>query len=329
MRYFTNSELGTIRRCPRQWYFEYYLSIKKTYDTKNLAVTSGIYLHEGVAEYYNDGQDPLSTVALLAATDRAEQETILETAGENAQIKVEENLKIIKQAEELSTIMIQGYLEWLEQEGADSYLMFISAEEEVSILFPSEQIQAMKPTSLLGKLDAKFLDERTGARVFMDHKSVQNFSDREKTAHLDPQFLFYSLIEYLTLTVEQEEGTTEVAWTDGGIINMARRVKRTGTAKPPFFKRKDVGHSIHELRNFFVRTAGEILRALQMEDQLDAGLDHRMACPPSPTRDCSWDCQYLQLCTIVDDGSDASGFIEDVFTVVDPLERYATIEDAD
>ena len=49
MRYFTNSELGTIRRCPRQWYFNYYLSIKKIYENKNLAVTSGIYLHEGVA----------------------------------------------------------------------------------------------------------------------------------------------------------------------------------------------------------------------------------------------------------------------------------------
>ena len=328
MRYFTNSELGTIRRCPRKWYFEYYLSIKRIYEHKNLAVASGIYLHEGLAELYNDGQDPLSTVALLAATDRAEQETMMADAGDDAIAKIEENVKIINQAEELATIMVQGYLQWLEEEGADSYLQFISAEEEVAILFPFEQIQAIKPTSILGKLDARFLDERSGARIFMDHKSVQNFADREKTAHLDTQFLFYSLIEYLTLLDEQEEGTTDVAWTDGGIINMARRVKRSGTAKPPFFKRKDVRHSIHELRNFFVRTAGEILRALQMEVALET-VDHRMACPPSPTRDCSWDCQYLQLCSIVDDGSDASGFIEDVFSVVDSLERYDSIEDAD
>jgi hypothetical protein len=225
--------------------------------------------------------------------------------------------------------MVTGYLEWLEQEGADSYLKFISAEEEISVLFPSDQIQGIKPTSILGKLDARFLDERSGARVFMDHKSVQNFADREKTAHLDPQFLFYSLIEYLTLTEEQMEGTTDVEWTDGGIINMARRVKRSGTAKPPFFKRKDVRHSIHELRNFYVRTAGEILRVLQTEQTLESGVDHHMACPPSPTRDCSWDCQYIQLCPIVDDGSDASGFIKDVFSVVDPLERYDTITDAD
>lgn len=329
MRYFTNSELGTMRRCPRKWYFEYYLSIKKIYENKNLAVASGIYLHEGIADMYNGGQDPLSTVTLLAATDRAEQETMLMGAGENAQLKISENLEIINKAEELALIMVQGYLEWLSEEGADSYLQFISAEEEISVLFPSDQIQSMKPVSVLGKLDARFLDERSGARVFMDHKSVQNFADREKTAHLDTQFLFYSLIDYLTLLEDQVDGNTDVAWTDGGIINMARRVKRTGTAKPPFFKRKDVRHSIHELRNFFIRTSGEILRVLQTEASLDANVDHRSACPPSPTRDCSWDCPYIQLCPIVDDGSDASGFIEDVFSVVDPLERYSSITDAD
>ncbi len=33
----------------------------------------------------------------------------------------------------------------------------------------------------------------------------------------------------------------------------------------------------------------------------------------------------MQLCSIVDDGSDSTGFIETAFEIGDPLERYETV----
>lgn len=329
MRYFTNSELSDARRCLRQWYFKHYLSIYRKREVVNEAMFTGTLVHSGVADMYNRGNDPLAVIALEAATELASNEQALIGANDGARAIIEQNIERIKKSEVMALIITEGYIEWLEETGSDEYLTFISAEEELSVVIPSEQIQEIKPVSLLGKLDARFIDERGGARVFMDHKTVQNFADREKWAHLDPQFLFYGLIEYLKLIEEQAVDPDAVPWTDGGIINMLRKVKRSGTAKPPFFKRREVRHSIHELRNFFMRTAGEVLRILQMEQQLDTGLDHHMACPPSPSRDCSWDCPYLQLCPMTDDGSDVTGFIEDAFLVGDPIARYTSVDDAD
>jgi hypothetical protein len=329
-RYFTNSELALKRRCSRKWYFNHYLKIFRQRETMNEAQYTGILVHLALAEMYNKGQDPLGLIAFQAATDRASEEQALIGATDMTQATIEKNIQVIGIAEEFANIIVEGYIEWLEEEGADSYLQFLSAETELAVRFPAETIQDMRPGNevfLLGKLDARFLDERSDATVFMDHKTVQNFPDMEKWAHLNPQFLYYGLIEYLDMLSQAEAGEGGPGiWTDGGIINMLRKVKRTARSNPPFFKRKDVRHSIHELRNFFARTSGEIMAILDDEDQLDAGVDHHIVCAPNATRDCAWDCPYIQLCSIVDDGSDATGFIDEAFVVGDPLRRYDTVE---
>jgi hypothetical protein len=327
-RYFTNSELATKRRCARKWYFNHYLKIFRQRERYNLNQYIGILTHLAVAEMYNSHHEPLSTIAYQAATDRAAEEDAMVDAPESAKAIHLENLEAIAEAEAFATLIVEGYIEWLAEEGPDSYLQFVSAETELSVAFPLDSIQQRREDGvyLLGKLDARFIDERSDARVFMDHKTVQNFPDLEKWAHLNPQFLFYGLIEYLTI-LGQSQNAEEVAgtWTDGGIINMLRKVKRTARSTPPFYKRKEVRHSIHELRNFFARTSGEISAILDIEDQLDSGVDHHLVCPPNATRDCSWDCPYMQLCAIVDDGSDATGFIQEAFVVGDPLKRYETV----
>ncbi len=106
---------------------------------------------------------------------------------------------------------------------------------------------------------------------------------------------------------------------------MLRKVKRTARANPPFYKRKEVQHSIIELQNYFVRLTGEITDILQKTDMLDNGVDHHLACPPNPTRDCSWDCPFMTLCAFMDDGSDVEGYIEASFDVVNPLRRYDSV----
>ena len=319
-RLFTNSEMGDMRRCPRKWYLANYKKLYRPVDKVNEAQYTGNLVHFAVADLYNSGgkQDPLSSVTLMAANDITVQQEMLKGANDAVRSIIEENIQIIESSKELALIMVEGYVQWLDEEGADSFLTLISAEEEVAVAFPADM---PKPGAhLLAKLDARFVDERSGARVFMDHKTVQNFPDREKTAHLDPQFLFYSLIDYL-LHLDQPNAL----FTDGGIINMLKKSKRTARANPPFFKRVDVRHSVLELKNYFIRVAGEIARIQQAEMALDTGVDHRMICPPSPTRDCSWDCQFFQACGMMDDGSDIAMYMEATFKVGNPLRRYEEI----
>lgn len=310
-----------MARCPRKWYLSQYRRLYKRAEAINEATFLGELCHSALEEYYSKGQDPLATIVWVAENAILAQEALLTDAGEAARVQIEKNIETINNAQEFARIIIEGYLQWITDEGADQFLTFISAEQEMSIMMPVENLP--QPVALLSKLDARFLDERTGARVFMDHKTVQNFSDRERWAHLDPQFLFYSLIEYMTLKAEKPDDDPE--WTDGGILNMLRKVKRTARSTPPFYKRKEVRHTLIELTNYFTRLTGEVTRILQTEEMLGSGVDHRLACPPNPTRDCSWDCPFMTLCAFMDDGSDSEGYIEASFEVGNPLRRYESV----
>lgn len=323
MRYITNSETAVMRRCMRKWYLSHYRQLKPRSDRLSEASTLGNLVHEPLAQWYNTGQDVLATLVYEAETLIQEQEDLMsEDLGENAVAMIEQNIATVKKMQEFARIILEGYLQWLEEEGADSYLTLIKAETELSVVMPVDNLS--EPVALLAKLDARFLDQRSNANVFMDHKTVQNFADREKWSQKDPQFLFYGLVEYLTSTSvhpDKEEGV----WTDGGILNMLRKVKRTASSNPPFYKRKEVRHSLIELRNFFVRITGEITRILQTTEMLDKGVAHHLACPPSPSRDCDWDCEFFTLCDFMDDGSDSENYVEASFEVTNPLERYESV----
>jgi len=321
MRYVTQSEAALARRCWRKWYLTHYRTIRGKAETINESRLIGTLCHSALEQWYSFGQDPLATIIYDANILLTEQETRLATAGEGARVVIERNLETIVAAQNFATIIIEGYLEWLVAEGADQHLTLISAEEEVAVMMPIDNLP--QPVSLLSKLDARFYDERSGARVFMDHKTVDRFADRERWAHLDPQFLFYSLVEWMKLKSEKPDDDPE--WTDGGILNMLRKVKRTSRSNPPFYKRKEVRHSLIELTHYFTRITGEITDILQKTAMLDSGVDHHLVCPPNPTRDCSWDCSFMTLCAFMDDGSDVEGYIEASFDVVNPIDRYKSV----
>lgn len=325
IRYITNSELTLARRCLRKWYLTQYRRLYRPAEHINENAEIGNLCHFALAEMYNsDGkQDPIAAVLWMASELVAKQESYRPGASDGTITVIEDNIDKISKAQSFATIIVTGYVEWLEQEGEDSFLEFVSAEQEVTLPFPADGLPKVG-VHLLAKLDARFIDKRTGARVFMDHKTVQNFTDKVKMAHLDPQFLFYSLVEYLLL-VEQGEQVGEGTWTDGGILNMLKRVKRTTRSKPPFYMRHHVRHSIIELQNYFKRVAGEITRIQQVEMALDAGMDHHLIVPPNATKDCTWDCPFMSLCAFMDDGSDVEMYIVAAFEVGDPLRRYETV----
>lgn len=211
----------------------------------------------------------------------------------------------------MAGIMIEGYMQWLEDEGPDADLEVISAEQPV-------QVQ-IKEYTLLSKLDARAVRRTDELLVQIEHKSVQNLVDLPKTAQTNFQFLTYDLVAYLA---EQQNGTD--ARTDGLLLNMLRKVKRSKAAKPPFFGRHDVRHNAEELRSHWKHVLELARDTDRARARLDSGESHHSVAPPTPTRDCSWDCQFKEVCLpgMFDDGSNVEGALDAGYVIHDPLERY-------
>jgi hypothetical protein len=107
---------------------------------------------------------------------------------------------------------------------------------------------------------------------------------------------------------------------------MARKVKRSARATPPFYARVDVRHNVHELRNHWRHVWGTAYDIIQVRARLDAGESHHTACPPNPTRDSTWRDPFFRISVMLDDGSDGEGVLAELYEECDPLDRYEGAE---
>ena len=115
---------------------------------------------------------------------------------------------------------------------------------------------------------------------------------------------------------------------------MLRKVKRTATAKPPFYMRFDVRHSPEEVESFQVRLMGtledivETRRRLEHAEKVKGKKKRdraRLAIVyPTPSHDCSWKCEFFAVCQLVDRPQDKRGepLIARLYEEGDPYERY-------
>jgi RecB family exonuclease len=299
----TTSELKTFQRCRRQWWLRYYrhLGLRAYKPTGPIAI--GNRVHNALELYYANGIDPVTTVRDTLAAD-------IEAMGADDELIIHIN-DVMKDGE-LCIAMVEGYMQWLEEEGVDSDLEVIEVEQAL-------EVELRPGVTLLGKIDARVRRRSDGARLFLDHKTVQDFSAK-RTLHLDPQMLHYHLLEFLKLMEDGKDA--ENTRTDGGLYNMIRKVKRTKASKPPFFERHEVRHNIESLRSYWIRVVALSEEMQRVEERLDAGEDPRAVVPPTPTKNCSWDCDFFAVCPMFDDGSDAESVIHFGYEEIDTLARY-------
>ena len=312
VRHVTNSELQTFKECRRKWFLGYHKRLTKKIERSAGPLKLGSRVHECLAEYYT-GSDPVAFHAKCIERDRA----LL------AEDILPEELKLFESEAVLGQLMLEGYLEWLQETGADQGLTAISAETKLSSPLGVTDGQG-RPVHLLGKLDLKVRREMDGAVLVLDHKTSQSFRAVYETLVIQEQFLTYQLLERLRIT-EDPESTSPPA--TGSIVSVLRKVKRSASAKPPFYGREEVHHSDAELRNFYYRLHAEVAQILSVEAALAAGGDHRFVCYPSPSRDCTWKCSFFAACHMFEDGSDVERFLQDHYTEYNPLDRYEEPKD--
>jgi RecB family exonuclease len=297
----SNSEIQAFKRCKRKWWLTYYRRLQRNREDGFGPRAIGNRVHAALAAYYDvEPTDAFSVHDELLAVD-------LENFPEDTDKIVKEGL--------LSRIMLEGYFEWLEETGADEGLTVTGVETELQAVL---EIKG-QPVTIRGKLDKRLVREIDGARRFLDHKTVQEFTTPAKVLDIDEQFLMYELLEVLSGATDMDDPGR----VDGGIYNMLRKVKRSATAKPPFYMRLEISHNAATLRAFYERLHGELHDLMTARERLDAGESHQAVAYPTPTRDCPWQCDFFAVCHLVNDPSaDADHIISVAYSEGDPYARY-------
>lgn len=293
MRLFTNSELKTFKRCRRKWYLGEHLGWALNREKKHGAASLGTRVHLAMQAHAEGGLE-----AARAAHDARLAVDVL--------AEPEQELEIRKEAEK-AWIMVEGFDQWLADEGADAEYRVLAAEHRIEVKLDDE-------TGLLGKLDRRVLHVPTGLTLFEDFKTVDDFS-RVGLLQLDEQMRMYCLLERLN---PEHEGPQ----IHGALYTMMRKVKRTARAKPPFYMRITLYFNEADITNFHQRVLSEIADIRVLEALLESGADPVTTAYPNPTRDCSWDCDFLPLCGSMDDGSDWQGLLASLYRRGNPLARY-------
>lgn len=311
IRYFTNSETWAWKRCRRRWYLSYYRKLEPIRQPFTGPMKTGTRVHKALEVEYT----PDSELDLLAAYDQvvAEERARLETEALTA-----DEWKAYEKEVDLGRAMVEGFEEWRAETGVDAGLQPTDAECKVDV------DSGIPGVRLLGKFDVRGYRKTDEARYFIDHKTVQSIVGYDGDRVV--QFLHYHLLELLKL-IEDNPGVpfSELPLCKGTAVNLVRRVKRTANAKPPFYGRVWVYHSLDELRTYWDQLHGMITDILAAESLMEKGYSHQSVCYPTPDYSCSWQCPFFEVCGLMNDpASDSEGYISRYLRVYDPSERYAT-----
>lgn len=297
----SNSEIQTFKDCRRRWWLTYYRRLQPKTKNATGALALGSRIHQALDDHYAKGIPLLDAHATLVET---EKQLLLADFRDVSELETEA---------ELGRIMLEGYEQWVEENGIDAELEMISTEEQISMPMFGGDVE------LQGKLDMRVRRKADGVRLFRDFKTVGgSLAEFSNMAHMNEQVLTYMLLE------SQKRDESERS--DGGIFTMLKKVRRTAAAKPPFYDQIEIRHNVFALRSFWDRIHGVVADMMRVRTGLDAGEKHQFLAYPKPSRDCKWKCQFFAICPLLDDGSAAEQAISEMYEEADPYAYYGTNE---
>lgn len=318
LRRISQSEMKTFLRCRRKWWLSDFRRLAPNGNDPSGPLKSGSRVHVALEAFYT-GEDPLDALREAQDADWQAYTGFLVATGD---VPDQGTTEAFNKDCELERIMVEGYGEWIAETGADAGLEVISTEEIVSVwgsAFSSRLVEMNHDHDfqIVGKLDMRLRRTMDGARLFLDHKTAKSLTDVLPGLPQDPQMLHYHWLE---------AQTTDGAWCDGALYNVLKKVKRSKTAKPPFYARYEVHHNAEEITSYETRMKEIIADIFRLESALRIAGAHPHAAQiayPNRTRDCSWDCPFVNVCPMFDDGSRAEAALADGFHERDPLARYS------
>jgi hypothetical protein len=313
-RLISHSEIATFKRCRRKWWLAWYRGLRLRKESPTGVRAVGDRVHRALARWYvsdtHQRVDPREALEELITSDT--RQIMVKFASDENLAGI---LLAMKKDDDLERAMIEGYVQWLNETGADDDYEILASETYQDALLPGVVGRGGVPVYIIAKLDAKVRRRSNGVLRFVDHKTVADFGSKTMLLAIDEQMLWYDLIEILTNTPVGERS-------GGAIYNMLRRVKRTVKAKPPFYERAEVIHNVHQVRSFYEQLWGSVRDLLALERALDDGAKHQTVAYPNPLGDCSWSCDYRAICPLFNDGSRVEAMIRQFYVEGDPLSYY-------
>lgn len=311
-RLVSNSEVQTYKRCKRKWWLSFRRGLRPQSTNPNGALRIGTRAHQALAEWYRPADMPRTDPRDALERILVEDWTKIEEATKD-DLKRETYAIEFKKDADLLRAMIEGYVQWLAETGADEDIQVIAPEAPMASEF---KVESETPVFITGRMDVRARRLSDGARLFIDHKTVADMTSPTRVLHMNPQMKHYHLLERLDM------GDAPGERTDGAIYNMLRKVKRSIRANPPFYQRVEVRHNDHEIDAYERELRGVIESMILTQTQIDAGYDTTVVAYPTPNDTCAWSCDFFAVCPMFDDGSRAENFIENNFVVGDPYDRY-------
>jgi len=293
----SNSEIQTFKDCRRRWWLTYYRRLKPREQNVTGALALGSRIHQALDDHYAKGVPLLKAHSDLVET---EKQLLLTDFRDVSDLETEA---------ELGRIMLEGYEQWVEENGIDAELEMISTEETIIAPLFGGAVE------LQGKLDMRVRRKTDGVRLFRDFKTVGgSLSEFANMAHMNEQVMTYMLLE---ATKADENNRSE-----GGIFTLLKKVRRTASAKPPFYDQIEIRHNVFTLRSFWNRIHGAIGDLMRVRTALDAGEAHSFVAYPTASRDCKWKCQFFAICPMFDDGSAVEQALSEMYRESDPYAYY-------
>lgn len=284
---FRQSELTAFKQCRRSWALQYRAGLERKRQHPSKAGV-GTLVHLGLELGYSGATDTWGPVEALWEEGR---KTI-----EDRPDWLPDYDKMLN----LTKLMLDGYWDWVEETGADVGHETVGIERQLSVPFGTLQGVEVIVT---GKADREYVDE-FGDLKLMDHKTVDALT---VGAHdgMDPQRMTYAVLRLL------EDGSEY----RGATHNKLRRVKRGGNAKPPFYGRHEVHFSRDQLRKHYRHMQALLQEMVPMALALQTGaLDFDdPVLYPHVTRDCDWRCPFIDICPLMDDGSDWQWLRDEIY----------------
>jgi len=187
----------------------------------------------------------------------------------------------------MASVMLDGYVDWLQDTGHEAGM----ATEQVEWKWEFPLPEAGDGVSVYGQVDLLMRDSLRGDGLILDDvKSVADFS-------VCPTPVDFQLRTY-ALAVRETMGETPVSIGH----RRARRVLRTSKAKPPFYDRYPIPVNDQILDAHKGHLATRVVDIIWAK-QYATEPEHE-ALYPNPTKDCSWDCDFKDICSMVDEGDD-------------------------
>ena len=290
----SNSEIQEFKLCRRKWHLHYVRGLRKA-ESPVGALALGTAVHEALSTYYKEDGTIQSATATL---DSLYQDKLDAFPDEFDKIQKDYRLAVV---------MVQGYVQWVEEEGVDAKFTIVESEQEIEaeITLPSGITVVV-----LGKRDLIGQDEHE-RNFFLDFKTCQTLAD--SLLDLNEQLLTYALLYKLN---NPEDMPQYAVW------RMLRKVLRSASAKPPFYAEEQIELSDRVLRHFYTRLCGTLEDMARVKLGIADGGDPQFLCYPTASARCSWGCDFRVGCPMVDRDEYVEDYIKDKYEIHNPYQRY-------